>query len=36
MDNSLFVKSVNKIETISILSQAMRNVNEFNILKKIG
>lgn len=26
LQNALFVKSLNKIETISILSQALRNV----------
>ena len=36
LTNGLFVKSLNKIETISILSQALRNVEEYHILKKIG
>lgn len=36
MQNSLFTKSLNKIEVISILSQLIRNVSEFKILKKIG
>lgn len=36
MDNSLYVKSLNKIEIISILNQALRNHSDFHILKKIG
>ena len=36
MDNSLYVKSLNKIEIISILNQALRNQSDFHILKKIG
>lgn len=36
MDNSLFVKSLNKIEIISILSQCIRNQSDYAILKKLG
>jgi hypothetical protein len=36
MDNSLYVKSLNKIETISILNQSLRNHSDYHILKKIG
>jgi len=36
MQNTLFVKSLNKIETISIISQSLKNVGEYHILKKIG
>jgi hypothetical protein len=36
MDNSLFVKSLNKIEIISILSQAIRSQSDYGLLKKIG
>lgn len=36
MDNVLFTKSLNKIEIISILSQALRNLSDYHILKKIG
>lgn len=36
MDNSLFVKSINKIETLSILAQSMRSLNDYPILKKLG
>ena len=36
LQNALFVKSLNKIEIISILSQALRNIEEYHTLKKIG
>ena len=36
MQNSLFTKSLNKIEIVSILSQALKNLSEYHILKKIG
>lgn len=36
MNNSLYVKSLNKIEIISILSQAIRNHSDYHILKNIG
>lgn len=36
MDDLLFTKSLNKIEIISILSQALRNLSDYQILKKIG
>ena len=36
MENSLFTKSLNKIETISIISQTIKNVADYHILKKIG
>jgi hypothetical protein len=36
MDNSLYVKSLNKIEIISILNQAIRSLDDYHILKKVG
>jgi hypothetical protein len=36
MDNSLYTKSVNKIELASILNQTLRNVDNYHLLKKLG
>jgi hypothetical protein len=36
MQNALFTKSLNKIEIISIISQALKNAEDYHILKKIG
>ena len=36
MDDVLFTKTLNKIEIISILGQALRNLEDYHTLKKIG